>query len=234
MALTRAVACIQASVLAVGLWLASLQAASAESACAPASQPGIERCVSGLSAAALTRIFQPQQESNWCWAASVTMILRRYGVAVPQDEVVRAALGVPENQRASARAIASLLNRAWHDASGNAVAASAQMLAPWRQAQGVSAPEVIDDLVQGRPLLLGAQQHAMVLVQVTYERRIDGNALTPAGVRLLRALVLDPASGQWLRNLQPNERQPDFLARVAVDVRAPSHTLALARADSLQ
>lgn len=234
MALKRAFACIHAFAGAAGLWLAGLHAASAETACVPVSQPGIERCVSGLSAAALSRIFEPQQESNWCWAASVAMILRRYGVAVPQDEVVRAALGVPENQRASAHAMASLLNRAWHDASGNAVAASAQMLAPWRQAQGVSAPEVIDDLVQGRPLLLGAQEHAMVLVQVTYERRIDGNALTPIGVRLLRALVLDPGSGQWLRNLRPNERQPDFLARVAVDVRASSGTLAIASGDALQ
>ena len=74
----------------------------------------------------------------------------------------------------------------------------------------------------------------MVLVQVTYERRVDGKALTPAGVRMLRALALDPASGNWLRTLQPDERQPEFLARVAVDVGAPAPALALAQAGPLQ
>ena len=230
----RAPRWLQASLLAACAWLLGTPTASAQTTCAPTAEPGVERCVSGLPATALSGIFQPQQESNWCWAASVAMILRRYGLAVPQEQLVRTVFGEPGNQRASAQAMAELLNRTWHDAAGRAGVASAQPLAPWRRAMGVSAPEVIDDLDRGRPLLLGVQEHAMVLVQVTYERRVDGKALTPAGVRMLRALALDPASGNWLRTLQPDERQPEFLARVAVDVGAPAPALALAQAGPLQ
>jgi hypothetical protein len=66
----------------------------------------------------------------------------------------------------------------------------------------------------------------MVLVQVVYERRTDGRALTPAGVRVLRAVVLDPASQEWLRSLRASERNPDYLARVQVDVRATNTQVA--------
>ena len=222
---------LQALVLAA-LWTLGMDAASAESACASTQEPGVERCVGGLSASALSAIFQPQQASNWCWAASIAMILRRYGVAVPQEQVVRAALGAPSNEPASAQAMAELLNRPWQDAAGHGVVASAQPLAPWRRALGVSAPEVIEDLGRGRPLLVGVQQHAMVLVQVTYERRTDGKPLTPAGVRMLRAMVLDPASGNWLRGLQPAERQPDFIARV--EAQPTMEPLALADSPQLQ
>lgn len=221
-------------VLAAGLWISGMQSASAETTCHPTAEAGVERCVSGLSASTLSSIFQPQQASNWCWAASIAMVLRRYGVSVPQDQVVRTAFGQAGNQRASALAIAELLNRKWSDAAGNSLVASAHMLAPWRRDLGVAAPEVIEDLSEGKPLLLGVQQHAMVLVQVTYERRVDGTALTPAGVRMLRALALDPASANWLRTLQPAEHAPELLARVEVDVQSSALALAQARGNPLQ
>lgn len=200
-----------------GLLLAALPGrAAAETSCAPAATPGIERCVSGLSAASLSRIYQAQQASNWCWAASVAMILRRYGLVVPQEQVARTLLGQPANERVGIEGMAKLLSGGWRDATGHAGVASSELLPPWRQALGVSAPEVLQDLADDKPLLIGAQQHAMVLVQVTYERRIDGKAATPTGTRLLRALVLDPGSSNWLRTLQADERQPEFIARVTM------------------
>jgi hypothetical protein len=141
--------------LAAGLLLCA-QPASATAACAPAAEAGVERCVSGLRAADLAEIFEAQQASNWCWAASVAMILRSYGARVSQEEVVRTLLGVPQNQRASAQAVGDVLNRTWRDAFGQTLVTSAQALAPWRRAMGVSAPEVLDDLANGRPVLLGA------------------------------------------------------------------------------
>ena len=107
-------------------------------------------------------------------------------------------------------------------------------MARWRRGMGIAAPEVLDDLARGDPLLLGAQEHAMVLVQVTYERRVDGKALTPSGVRLVRALALDPASGNWLRSLRASELQPDFLTRVVVRVQPAGEALVAGAADSLQ
>lgn len=227
----RAFRMSQGWMLVAVLWMAAAGTASARTTCRPAAEPGVERCVSGLPAAAVSAIFQPQQASNWCWAASITMLLRSHGVVVPQEQVVRTVFGRLENERASASAMVDLLDRTWSDAAGNQGVASTQPLPPWRRDLGLAAPEVLDDLARDKPLLLGVQQHAMLLVQVTYERRTDGAPLTPAGVRLLNALVLDPASRNWLRALQPAERQPELLARVEVDV--PPRALALAQPATL-
>lgn len=232
MAVTRVFASTPAFALAAGLWLSGMSSASAESACAPSGEPGVERCVSGLPIATLSAMFEPQQASNWCWAASVAMILRRYGVAIPQEQVVRTAFGLAANEGASVRAIADLLNRGWDDARGHALVASARLLPPWRRSFGLAAPEVLDDLAQGKPLLVGVQRHAMVLVQVIYERRVDGQPLTMVGVRMVSATVLDPASYEWLRALRAAELQPDFLARV--DVHAHRAAIADANAPAAQ
>lgn len=235
MATLRASRCVpRALLLALGVGLFALRPAAAATACVPAAEAGVERCVSGLSAAGMAAIFQAQEASNWCWAASVAMILRRYGGQVTQQEVVRTALGVPENQRATERAVAGLLNRTWRDALGQTLVASAQAVARWHRGMGLAAPEVLEDLALGHPLLLGAQEHAMVLVQVTYERRSDGKALTPSGVRMLRALALDPASGNWVRSLRASELQPDFLTRVEVQVQPAAHASAVGAARPLQ
>lgn len=193
--------------------------AAAAVRCAPSDAAGIERCVAGLGAATVQRIYQPQEASNWCWAASISMVLRRYGLQVGQQQVVRTRLGRADNVRVSADAIGDLLTRSWDDAAGRHASSSATLLPPWHRALGLAAPEVLDDLAQGRPLLVGAEEHAMVLVQLVFERRTDGRALTPAGVRIVRAVVLDPASDAWLRSLRAGERHPDYVARVQVDVR---------------
>lgn len=215
---------IGAALVVFGCMLAGRAVAAVS--CAPSQAAGIERCVAGLAPATLERIYQPQQASNWCWAASVTMVLRRYGLHVDQEEVVRARFGRADNVQVSGQAIGELLTRRWDDHAGRQASSSATLLPPWHRALGLAAPEVLDDLAQGRPLLLGAEQHAVVLVQVVYERRIDGRAVAPAGVRVLRAVVLDPASGQWLRSARSDERLPDFLARVRVEVSAPDPQLA--------
>jgi hypothetical protein len=72
-------------------------------------------------------------------------------------------------------------------------------------------PDLLEDLRQGRPLLLAVRGHAMLLVKVVYERDASG-----AAAKLLQALVLDPAMGRGLRTLRADELRPRFLARVMV------------------
>ncbi len=203
-------AALGAAVLALGA-----PAAVAGTQCAPAAA-GMERCVSGLAPALLMQMQQTQQASNWCWAASISMVLRRYGSDVSQEQVVRAHFGESANTGITAEAILQLLNRSWHDQAGRAVVSSAGPLPTWRRHLGLTAPEVIGDLDSGKPLLVGTQQHAMVLVQLVYERSVDGRH-GPAGVRLLRAVVLDPASEAGVRTLRTSETTPEFLARVGVE-----------------
>lgn len=207
-------------VLAVGASYAGR--AHAAVSCAPSDATGVERCVAGLAPAALHSMYQPQQASNWCWAASIAMVLRRYGMNVAQEQVVRAQFGQAENLRVSAETIGALLTRGWDDDAGRHASASVMLLPPWRRALGFAAPEVLDDLAGAHPLLVQTRHHAMLLVQVVYERRSDGGAIGPAGVRVLSAAVLDPASGLHLRSLDEGDR-PEYLARVRVQVSAPVH-----------
>jgi hypothetical protein len=200
---------------ALVLGLAASAGAGAMTSCAPADTPGMERCVSGLSPAMLQQMYQPQEESNWCWAASIAMLLRHYGLAMRQEEVVRTGLGSAANERVSDRQLQDLLDRQWQDRAGRQAASTPMPLPAWRRTQGLAAPEVLDDLRGDRPLLVATGDHAMVLVQVVYERRIDGRPVTPAGVKLLRVVVLDPGSGSWLRSLGSDERL-EFVARVRV------------------
>jgi hypothetical protein len=217
-----AIACRVIALVVLALSAGCVRAAVS---CVPTETAGVERCVAGLLPATAQRIYEPQEASNWCWAATVTMLLRRYGVDIAQKQVVRAQLGRTDNVPVNADAISELLTRNWDDDAGRHASASATLLPPWRRALGLAAPEVLDDLAQGRPLVLQTRDHAMVLVQVMYERRSDGGSIAPAGVRVLGAAVLDPASGLRLRTLDASDR-PEYLARVRVDVRAPRTQLA--------
>lgn len=183
--------------------------ASAGTVCKPTDREGVEECVAGLPLPVVRQMQQAQAASNWCWAAVVSMILQRYGLQVPQREVAEVRLGEPANEKVALDDITGLLNRSWRDGAGRAMQASAEPLPNWWRLMGLAAPDVLADLHQDRPLVLVARHHAMVLVQVTYER-------TGKQVQLLRALVLDPAGAGTLRYLRPSERTLDYLARVEV------------------
>jgi hypothetical protein len=200
--------------------------AQAATSCGPSGRPGVERCVVGLPAAALDQMHQRQEASNWCWAASVSMLLRRYGVDVPQRDVVREHLGKLENVPIAVDAMSRLVDRRWQDARGRSVVASVTPMPSWRMRLGVAAPEVLAELEQERPVLLAAEKHAVLLVQVVYDRA-TGAAGTDA-IELVRAVVLDPQSPVGVRSLRPGERRPDLLALVRTDAPVPAVGTAVA------
>ncbi|MGZ5847554.1 MAG: papain-like cysteine protease family protein, partial [Ramlibacter sp.] len=191
--------------------------AAAETRCGPSAESGMERCVSGLPAAALASMRQRQKASNWCWAASISMVLGSHGLRISQEEVVRAEFGEDANVALPADAVSRLLTRHWTDTDGQVRAVSASALPSWRQDQGLAAPEVVEDLAQGRPLILGADRHAVVLVQLVYERPADPQAALRTAIRPLRAVVLDPATDTGVRSARATEWRPDYLARVDVE-----------------
>jgi len=215
----RFIADVRLAFVALMLTLSGLSAV-AGTQCGPTAEQGIERCVSGLSGADLLQMQQRQEASSWCWAASISMVLRRYGSMVSQEQIVGTHFGQAANEGIPAASIFELLNRSWEDGSGREVVSSARLLPAWRRQLGLVAPEVIEDLAQGKPLLIGTQQHAMVLVQLVFERPANGGG-DSRGIRLLRAVVLDPASDAGVRTLRVSESAPEFLARVRVDVRDP-------------
>lgn len=201
---------LQLAVVA-GIALAASGGAQAVTRCSPTGEAGVERCVSGLPATALAAMYQQQEASNWCWAAAIAMVLRRHGLEVPQQQVARSHDGQASDVALSAAAISRVLTRTWKDAQGNELDVAALPVPAWRRSFGLLAPEILRDLDEDRPLILGAREHAVVLVQVVYDR-------TPRGAtQLVRAVVLDPARGSGIRSLAGAELQPEFMARVAVE-----------------
>jgi hypothetical protein len=204
--------------------------AQAGTSCGPSGRAGVERCVSGLAPAALMQMQQRQEASNWCWAASISMLLRRYGVEVPQQDVVREHLGKLENVPIAVDEMSRLVDRRWQDAQGRSIVASVTPMPSWRMRLGVAAPEVLAELDHERPVILAAEKHAMLLVQVVYDRVTDAAAGAGA-IELVRAVVLDPQSPSGVRSLRAGERRPDLLALVRTD--APAAAVGAAAASTL-
>lgn len=150
-------------------------------------------CWVGLPPAQMAMRLLPQAESQWCWAASISMLFEAAGFAVRQEDVVYTHFGMLADLPARARDITSLLNRTWKDVRGQRFAVSARSSRPGRDVQGVT-QEMLAELSAGRPLIIGVGSHAVVLGRVLVERP------APDGVtRVVGAMVMDPAPGAGLR-----------------------------------
>ena len=191
-------------------------AATAGTRCDPPRPDGVQRCVSGLPASLLGGIQQNQASGDWSWAASISMVLRRFGVSVAQEAVAQAHPGRAENVPVTPDTLAKVFNRTWLDTEGRQLEGSLSPLPTWRRADGIGAPEVLAELEEGRPLLLWHERQTMVLVQLVYERIPGAGAFSHQQMRIVRAVVLDPQAPAILRSLKPAERHPQYLARVAI------------------
>ncbi len=173
---------------------------------ATAAEPAGAPCRLGLPADLLAALAQPQRASQWCWAASVSMLLGRYGLRVPQEDVVRAWYGSAVNVGVGQAALGELLRRTWRDGRGRGVRTHYAAVPP--TPAGLAHPAVLAELAGGRPVLVGVRGHAVLLVAVEVTRERGG------APRLLRATVLDPALAGGLRTLAADEAE--FVATVDV------------------
>jgi hypothetical protein len=117
--------------------------------------------------------YSEQQNSQWCWAASIQMILKYYGVEVSQDEIVQRSygsdpLGNLPNWPGSWQTITANLNNWGVDDNGSQYVVSAQMGA------GPPHPGVLlQELSQEHPVLLAYMStpnsgHAVVGTAASY------------------------------------------------------------------
>jgi len=183
----------------------SATAAQAFPACTEGPHVEARRCTAGLAADLRERLQQWQRASNWCWAASISMVLQSHGVAVRQEEVVRAQFGLALDLGITPEELLRLVDRTWHDRAGRTLKPTLALV-PASDAGELPSAQVLEELAAGRPLLVATRGHVMVLVGVAYE--------WPAGAaqpRIVEAVVLDPARG--MRTLSTGER-PTFVVRV--------------------
>jgi Papain-like cysteine protease AvrRpt2 len=166
-----------------------------------------ELCTSEVDFATFTQeAFQTQLATQWCWAASISMIFSYYGHPVSQERIVSEVYGSPVNMPAQAGVqMAELLNRDWTDDFEEPF--SARLTGAYDAFAGVYAltnDQIIHELDNDRPLLYGNLHHAMVITSIQYY-------VLPSGPDVVAVGVFDPWPGNGAHGLTPQEMTPAHL-----------------------
>jgi len=131
-----------------------------------------------------------QEESQWCWAACIEMIMKLHGVEIEQEDIVRRSYGTDPYGRlpnfpGNERMIASNLNGSGLDNTGK------QYSVQCAYHPGVPSDRaVINELKNGRPIIFGYwtgpnSAHAVVCTAVRYQD-------SPRGPIIRSVIVRDP------------------------------------------
>jgi hypothetical protein len=201
---------VLSSLIAVAL-MVGVAPAQAEESCSTPDDNGVSQCHAGLPAESLPQLAVVQEQPQWCWAAAISMIFAHHGYQVRQQEIVRDGYGVVANFPApSGQAMTNAMSKAWTDQHAQLFQAKAYVSDALSHQSEVSNNTVISELGAGRPLLIGAQGHAVVLVGLRFERSAKGN------VRILGGTVIDPQPGTGVRPMHPAEMHPTYVAAVQV------------------
>lgn len=151
-----------------------------------------------------------QEQQNWCWAASIEMVLRYHGLDVAQGDIVQQVFGHRVDAPANAYQILYALNGWRVDRRGRSfvVGADPYVVSGW---------QLIEDLAYRWPLIVGLHGdpigHAYVLTAVRY-------SVDPWGRPVFHSVVLrDPWPGSESRqewSWAAFESRLMFMARVRV------------------
>jgi len=149
--------------------------------------------------------YQTQYQNEWCWAASISMIFNFYGHPVSQPRIVASAYGSPVNVPAPGIVMAQQLNKNWTDDNG--VNFYSQLSGVFDPIAGVSTlnnNQLITELDQGHPIVIGTNGHAVVITQIQYYQ-------TNYGPNVIVVGVFDPWPGIGARYLSATEFTPKNL-----------------------
>lgn len=154
-----------------------------------------------------------QRQGNWCWAASIQMILNFHGVDVTQEEIVSRVFGDLIDAPASPDTVLSALSGWAVDSSGQSVLVSAS---PYVS----EVSEIVYDLAYQQPMVIGLITedgigHACVLTAISYT--VDPYS---GQSKLLSVVIRDPWPDRQSRiELSWNEfcSRLMFIARVRVE-----------------
>ena len=142
----------------------------------------------GIPSGEMDFVAAAQQNSQWCWAAAIQMVLGFHGVAITQQQIVARTYGTDwwgnlPDWAGSFEAITANLNNWSIDNYGQHYAVAATMY--W----GAPAPDVlIDELWNRRPVIIGYRSgpssgHAVVVTAATYSQTMLGTTIHSIVVR---------------------------------------------------
>jgi hypothetical protein len=197
--------------------LGGLGSVAFTTAAAPAF--GLEMCPNpGMSAGVCSALINPQrfqaqntfdqqQESQWCWAASISMVCRFHGFHLSQKSIVTRIFSGTVNMSGDDRVLTAALNNVWQDDDGRHLRISADVFSPMMRQSNVNNQRVVDDLKNDRPLIVGTRTHSTVVARVDYRPR-------PGDIpQITRVHVVDPFPGAaappwYARLLEADEMVP--------------------------
>lgn len=177
--------------------------AFAKTTCGPV-YPNGQNCTSEVEFSKFAESFAAQEQSQWCWAAVISMIFDYHGHPVAQGRIVETLYGRRINlPSGNGYNMASRLNSDWVDDNGKRF--SARLTAAYDSMAGVhrmTNAMIVRELDQGRPFVIGTNGHAVVATQVTYVRGPwPQPVITSIG-------VFDPWPGRGSRSLTQAEILP--------------------------
>ncbi|TDQ28690.1 C39 family peptidase [Tenacibaculum caenipelagi] len=142
----------------------------------------------GISSNSMNYFAAKQNNSQWCWAASIQMVLNGYGVNINQQQIVARTYGTDPygnlpNWPGSFQAIHSNLNNWGIDNYGYPYTVRASI------GMGTPSPAIlIQELSNGRPVIIGYKSspnggHAVVVTAVSYINTWNGPMIQTIVVR---------------------------------------------------
>lgn len=176
------------------------------------SIPATARQYVGVPREAMEYVTSDQHNSQWCWAASIQMILNYYGVDIAQEQIVARTYGVdPYGQLpdwgGDFRAITANLNNWNIDNRGRPYIVSAKL------GRGAPTPAIlIEELSKRRPVMVGYatgpnSRHAVVITGASFSP-------SPHGPIIHSLIVRDPEpTRKNIRNRGRVEYPGEFLAQ---------------------
>lgn len=128
--------------------------------------------------------YEPQLQSNWCWAASIQTVLRFYGIDCTQREIARKVLGMSQNRAVSAKSMVEGLD-GWK--LGNAVLQVYEDLP-------LDMRKVVKAMHEEHPLIVGLdnrrENHALVLIGIEFSK----DSQQEGKIHPSKVVLLDPAN----------------------------------------
>jgi len=178
--------------------------ARAEWNCYPADYYGNQRCSAGIPFPQMQQISQSsaQRMENWCWAACISLVFRRYGRFVSQETIVNRVFGAQIDQPLAGHLIAQATSSMWRDQNGHYFQPMVNVLIDSNfNLQNSNAGNIaIQNMMASRPMIVGTNRHAMVVSAIDFTR--DGYGQRSINnVRVRDPWPLSPSA----RNLSSDE-----------------------------
>lgn len=176
-------------------WAAALSFAISTTAFSEPPKP----TVVGIPTAQFNFVSAAQLKTEWCWAASVQMVLNWYDIPVTQSDVVQRIYHKNIDVAASENQIAAALTGTAYDRHGR------KLVLRTERDTGIPSPELlVGQLSREHPLLItihadGKMLHAVVLTSAEYVKTDHGIHVTALTLRDPNPAFRDRHSAAALR-----------------------------------